>query len=118
MLHHVALEITPHDAPRSVEMWELIGFEVVEVPPALAERFLWVERAGTQIHLALTDRPIVPPVGHPAVVVPDLDEAVGRLRDTGFEVFEKGTHWGARRMGVIAPGGHRVEMMEAPPRTD
>ena len=115
MLHHVALEIHPDQAERSVQMWELIGFESVAVPPGLADRFLWLEREGTQIHLALTEQPVAPPIGHPAVIAPDFDRVVGELRAAGFELFEKGHHWGARRIGVAAPAGHRVEIMEAPP---
>ena len=39
----------------------------------------------------------------------------GRLREAGFEVEESRQLWGRRRAFAIGPGGHRVELMEAPP---
>ena len=36
-------------------------------------------------------------------------------RGLGFEVSERRRHWGARRVVVAAPAGHRIELMEAPP---
>ena len=38
-----------------------------------------------------------------------------RLADLGFAADERRRHWGARRVVVTAPGGHRVELMEAAP---
>lgn len=42
--------------------------------------------------------------------------AVERLREHGFEVVAGREHWGAVRAKAVAPGGHRVELMAAPPR--
>jgi Glyoxalase/Bleomycin resistance protein/Dioxygenase superfamily len=111
----VTLEVARGDVERSLEFWELLGFAPVEPPAALAETFAWVEREGTQIHLERNESPTVPPHGHPAVVVPDFDEAVKRLRQAGFEVTPGREHWGAPRAKAIAPGGHTVELMAAPP---
>lgn len=115
MLQHVTLEVVPGDVERSVGFWELLGFERVEPPAALAKTFVWLEREGTQIHLERNETPIVPPHGHAAVVVPDFDQAVEGLRSHGFEVAPGREHWGAPRAKAIAPGGHRVELMAAPP---
>jgi catechol 2,3-dioxygenase-like lactoylglutathione lyase family enzyme len=115
MLHHVTLELAPDDLERSLELWSLLGFEQVEPPPALAETFVWIERNGTQIHLERNRSPIVPPHGHAAVVVADFEETVDRLREAGFEVRPGREHWGAPRAKVLAPGGHRVELMAFPP---
>ncbi|CAN5424149.1 hypothetical protein BH10ACT11_BH10ACT11_10550 [soil metagenome] len=115
MLHHVALEIRPSEIDRSVELWEIAGFERVAEPEPLQGRFVWLERGSTQIHLALVDEPVAPEVGHAAAVAEGLDGVVERLEQAGFEVFEKSSLWGERRVGVIAPAGHRVELMEAPP---
>ena len=115
MLHHAALELTPQDLDRSLEMWRLIGFERVPEPEPLHGRYIWVERADTQIHLALTEAPVVPRTGHVAVVAECLDETVERLVEAGFEVTDKRELWGARRVAVDAPAGHRVELMESPP---
>lgn len=116
MLQHVTLEVSPEDIERSVELWALLGFQQVEPPPALAENFTWLEREGTQIHLERNESPVVPPHGHAAVVVADFEAAIESLAERGFEVIRGREHWGAARAKALAPGGHRVELMAAPPR--
>jgi catechol 2,3-dioxygenase-like lactoylglutathione lyase family enzyme len=115
MLQHVTLEVAPEDIERSIELWDLLGFQRVEPPPALAAAFTWLERAGTQIHLERTESPTVPPRGHAAVVVVDFEQTLERLAEHGFEVAPGREHWGAARAKVTAPGGHRVELMASPP---
>ena len=114
MLHHVGIEIAPADLERSVELWQALGFELREPPPTLRE-YTWLEREGTQVHLMLTDSPTVPPRGHVAVVVSDFERTVATLRERGFEAEAGREHWGAPRASVIAPGGHRIEIMSSPP---
>jgi len=114
VLHHVGIEVGPADLERSVEFWQTIGFSQVEPPASLAE-FIWLECGDTQIHLMPTDLPTTPPRGHTAVVASDFERTVARLRERGFEVEARREHWGARRALAIAPGGHRVELMAAPP---
>jgi len=114
MLHHVGIEAAPADIERSVELWQVLGFKRVE-PPATLSEYVWLEREGTQIHLMPTESPSVPPRGHIAVVVADFERACEALREAGFEVEGRREHWGAPRARVIAPGGHRVELMAAAP---
>jgi hypothetical protein len=114
MLHHVGIEIRPAEIERAAELFELLGFARVEPPPSLAE-FTWLEREGTQVHLMPEDEPTVPPRGHLAVVAPDFDAAVARLREHGFAVEPRRQHWGPPRAHAIVPGGHRLELMAAPP---
>jgi catechol 2,3-dioxygenase-like lactoylglutathione lyase family enzyme len=115
MLHHVGIEVAPADLKRSVELWRALGFAEVE-PPATLSEFVWLEQEVTQIHLMPTDEPAVPPRGHVAVVAADFEGAVEALRELGFEVERRRDHWGSPRAVVIAPGGHRVELMASPPR--
>jgi len=115
MLQHVTLEVAPEEIEGSVAFWTLLGFERVEVPAALAETFVWLERRGTQIHLERNEAPVVPPHGHVAVVVDDFDGAVERLHGAGFEASPGSEHWGAPRAKVTAPGGHVVELMASSP---
>jgi catechol 2,3-dioxygenase-like lactoylglutathione lyase family enzyme len=114
VLHHVGIEVTPADIEATVGFFELLGFERVE-PPATLQKYTWLEREGTQVHLMPEEEPTVPSPGHLAVVVPDFEVAVERLRGRGFAVEPKREHWGAPRALAIAPGGHRVELMAAPP---
>lgn len=115
MLQHVGIEIAPAEVERAVLFFELVGFERVAPPPALAEGFTWVEREGTQIHLMHDPHPAVPPRGHLAVHVPDYEPALERLRVNGFDPVPHREHWGAPRSVVTLPGGQRIELMAAPP---
>jgi catechol 2,3-dioxygenase-like lactoylglutathione lyase family enzyme len=114
MLHHVGIEVAPGDVEPAVGFFELLGFERVQPPETLRE-FTWLERAGTQVHLMPEEEPTVPSPGHLAVVVDDIEATVARVRKAGFEVEPKREHWGRARALAIAPGGHRVELMAAPP---
>ncbi len=115
MLQHAALETRPADVDAMVAFWALVGFAAVPPPEALRGRSAWVQRGGTQIHLLITDDAVAPPSGHVAVVVEDYAAGIERLRAAGFEPEERPRHWGAPRSFVRAPGGHRVEIMAAPP---
>lgn len=115
MLQHVSIEIAPDQADAAVAFWALLGFERIESPEELGGYVTWLERAGTQIHLIHTDEANVPLLGHAAVVVEDFDVALERVTAAGHEVAETRELWGARRAFAISPGGHRVELMAAPP---
>ena len=115
MIQHAALETRPADGQAARAFWRLLGFDDVDPPPSLRERAGWLQRGGTQVHLLWTDEPVAAPKGHVAVVVDDYEATVGRLREAGHEVEDRPRHWGAPRAFTQAPGGHRVELMSAPP---
>jgi catechol 2,3-dioxygenase-like lactoylglutathione lyase family enzyme len=114
-LQHAAIETHPRDADPLVAFFALLGFGEVEPPESLRGRTRWVQRGATQVHLLLTGDPVVPPSGHVAVVAPDYEATVAALRAAGHEVTDRAQHWGAPRAFATAPGGHRVELMAAPP---
>jgi len=114
MLHHVGIEVAPSEVERTVDLFQLLGFEQVEPPPTLRE-FTWLEREGTQVHLMPTESPTVPSRGHTAMVVADFERAIAALEEHGFEVERRREHWGAPRALTFTPGGHRIELMAAPP---
>jgi catechol 2,3-dioxygenase-like lactoylglutathione lyase family enzyme len=117
VLQHVSIEVPGAEVERTIEFWRQLGFAHVEAPEPIADYVTWLERDGTQIHLLHTDQPTVPPLGHAAVVTPDFGAAIDALATAGFEVEEARQLWGERRAFAVAPGGHRVELMEAaPPR--
>lgn len=115
MLHHVSIEVHPEQVDGCVACWELLGFKLVEVPEALGPHFTWLERKGTQIHLIHTEAATVPLLGHPAVAVDDFEATFAELEHAGFEPERHRKLWGQPRAFVTMPGGHRVEMMAAPP---
>jgi catechol 2,3-dioxygenase-like lactoylglutathione lyase family enzyme len=117
VLQHVSIEVPPGEAERMIEFWRLVGFEEVDSPEPLGDSVRWVERDGTQIHLILTEGHTAPVLGHAAVVVPEHAATKEALRAAGFQVEDAGQLWGADRAFAIAPGGHRVELMAAPPPT-
>lgn len=100
-----------------IRFWGLLGFQPAEAPEPIAPFVTWLQRDGTQIHLLHTEDATAPPLGHSAVVVEDFGAAAGGLRDAGFEVEDAQDLWGASRAFAIAPAGHRVELMAAPPPT-
>jgi catechol 2,3-dioxygenase-like lactoylglutathione lyase family enzyme len=114
MLQHVGIELRPAELERAVEFFEQLGFAPVEPPPTLAE-YTWLEREGTQIHLMPEEHPTAARRGHLAIVVPEFEPALARLRERGFAVELRREHWGAPRALATAPGGHRVELMAAAP---
>jgi hypothetical protein len=116
VLHHVSIEVHPEQVDACAACWQLLGFELVAVPEALGdEYFTWLERNGTQIHLIHTEAAAVPLLGHPAVVVEDFEATFAELERAGFEPERHRELWGEPRAFVTMPGGHRVEMMAAPP---
>ncbi len=114
MLHHVGIEVAPAEIEKTAGFFELLEFVRVEPLETLRE-YTWLERGGTQVHLMPEEEPTVPSPGHLAVVIADFDRAVARLREHGFAVELKREHWGEPRALAIAPGGHRVELIAAPP---
>jgi hypothetical protein len=117
VLQHVSIEVDPALVDDTVAFWKLIGFEPVDSPEPLGGHVTWLERKGTQIHLIHTDAASVPVLGHAAVVVDDHSATVAALREAGHEVQDARELWGAPRAFAIGPGGHRVELMGAPPPT-
>ncbi len=115
MIQHVSLEVRPDDVPAAVDFWRVLGFEPVRPPATVAETSAWVARDGQQIHLMFRDDAVAPPNGHVALHVPDFADACERLRAAGYEPEARPKHWGAERAFVRGPGGHRVELMAAPP---
>jgi catechol 2,3-dioxygenase-like lactoylglutathione lyase family enzyme len=111
MLHHAALETREADADACAAFFALLGFERVEPPPTLRGRAVWLARGTQQIHLLLTEDPVVPPSGHVAVVVDDYEATVARLGD----VDHRAGHWGSPRCYARDPAGHTVEVMAFPP---
>jgi catechol 2,3-dioxygenase-like lactoylglutathione lyase family enzyme len=111
VIQHVALEVREQDVEACVRFWALLGFDQVDPPPALAARSAWVQAGATQIHLLFADAPVLPTVGHVAVIVVDYDATFAALREAGWPPQRRTEHWGSARCMVHCPAGHRVEVM-------
>ena len=115
MLQHASLEVAPDRVRDCVRFWELLGFTEMLAPPLLRDRFTWVEREGTQIHLIAVEDPLNMREGHVAIVAADYDATLRALLDAGFELRAGSNAWDAPRTFVRDPGGNLVEVMSKPP---
>jgi catechol 2,3-dioxygenase-like lactoylglutathione lyase family enzyme len=115
VIHHVALEVRGRDVAACERFWRLLGFARVEPPPSLRDRAVWLERRGTQIHLLLATRPVIPRNAHVAVAVDDYEKTLDRLLEGEHDPEPRPEHWGAPRCFVRSPAGHLVEVMASPP---
>jgi catechol 2,3-dioxygenase-like lactoylglutathione lyase family enzyme len=115
MLQHTTLEVPKARWEDCVAFWGLLDFAPMQPPAPLRGRFAWVERQGTQIHLADVETPICMEVGHVAVLVDDYAASVAALRDAGLEVTPGSNAWNAERVFVRDPVGNLIEIMSAPP---
>jgi catechol 2,3-dioxygenase-like lactoylglutathione lyase family enzyme len=115
MLQHASLEVRREQVQPCVDFWRLLGFQPMTPPPMLRDRFTWVQRAGTHIHLIPVDDPIAAREGHVAVLADDYDGVLSALRDAGFEPEPRSNAWGAERSFVRDPAGHLVEVMAGLP---
>jgi catechol 2,3-dioxygenase-like lactoylglutathione lyase family enzyme len=110
MIQHVTREIGPSKLEDCVQFYGILGFEPVPEPAGVAGRAVWLERAGTQIHLMFAADPL-PEGGHIGVVVQDYPATIERLRAAGYELDHRREHWGSPRAFVRDPAGHLVELM-------
>jgi len=115
VIGHVALECRRGDADAHQRFWEALGFSAVAPPPSLGDRAMWLQAGTTQVHLLWTDEPVVPPQGHVAVLVDDLEAALAALAALDVSTEPRTQHWGAPRHYAQAPGGHTVELFDRPP---
>ena len=115
MLQHVTLEVRPDQVDDCLRFWSVLGFERVEPPPLLRDRFVWVARGVTQIHLMPLDDPVATKQGHCAVVVDDYDAAREAIEALGAQTRDGTNAWDAPRFFVRDPAGNNVEVMSKPP---
>src|SRR4051812_47499194 len=114
MLQHVTLEVGRDDVDACLAFWALLGFERMDPPPLLRDRFVWVQRGGTQIHLMPLDDPQTTSQGHAAVVVDDYAATLDALHAAGHASRPGENAWNAPREFVRDPAGNLVEVMSAP----
>lgn len=92
----------------------LLGLDELAKPEALRARGgVWFACGAQQLHVGI-EEPFAPArKAHPALVVDDLDELAGRLRDDGVEVVWDDAIPGVRRFYAADPFGNRLELVGA-----
>jgi catechol 2,3-dioxygenase-like lactoylglutathione lyase family enzyme len=119
MIQHVTHRIPRSRLQDCVSFYEILGFRQVQAPPGIAGRALWLQAEdGDQVHLMPgDDEPTAPGEGHFALVEPDYEITLDRLRAAGHEVEPRREHWGSPRSYVRDPAGNLVELMQWAPGT-
>ena len=114
-LQHVTFEVTAEQVPAHREFWAMLGYEAIETPVPLRDRAVWMRRGASHVHLLIDEAPVVPPRAHAAFVVEEWDATLAALHAAGYESRPAMRLWDCERVYLRAPGGHRVEIMSAPP---
>ena len=118
MIQHVTHAIDRSQLDKCVAFYEVLGFRVVDPPPGIAGTASWLESTErgprSQVHLMYVDRG-QPGGGHFALVCPDYDATIARLRAAGHDVDPRREHWGSPRSYVRDPAGNLIELMAYPP---
>lgn len=90
----------------------VLGFSVVEKPPALAARGgRWYRRDGAEVHLGVDPAFRPATKAHPALALADYDAVVARLEGLGHAVTPDGEVPGVARCYVADPVGNRLELI-------
>jgi catechol 2,3-dioxygenase-like lactoylglutathione lyase family enzyme len=110
MIQHVTRQIPPAELERCLSFYGLLGFARVPVPDGVAGRAVWLEHAGTQVHLMPTED-AAPERGHVGIVVESYDATLERLRAHDYAIDPRREHWGSPRAFVRDPAGNLVELM-------
>ena len=118
MIQHVTHAIDRSQLDECVPFYELLGFQVVDPPKGMAGTATWLESPEpgppSQVHLMYVEGGW-PGGGHFALVCPDYDATIARLRGAGHDVDPRGEHWGSPRAYVRDPAGNLIELMAYPP---
>ena len=113
-IEHVQLAMPPGREEEARAFYAgLLGMVEVRKPAHLAARGgAWFEAGEVKVHLGVEEGFRPARKAHPAFVVADLEELVGRLRAAGHEVAEDQPLEGWQRVYTADPFGNRIELME------
>ena len=90
----------------------VLGFEILEKPPALAARGgRWYGAGEVHVHLGVDADFRPAKKAHPALVIDDLDRLVEQLGAAGIDVVWDVNQPGVRRCFVDDPFGNRIELI-------
>jgi len=114
-LDHVQLAIPAGAEERCDAFYVgLLGFTVLDKPPALAARGgRWYRRDGAELHLGVENDFRPARKAHPALAVLDYDRLVARCVAAGVDVRVNDEIPGTVRCHVDDPVGNRLELIDA-----
>jgi hypothetical protein len=114
VIHHVQLAAPPGTETELRSFWkELIGFNELEKPPALAKRGgCWFRRGDIEIHVGMEDDFRAARKAHPGLLVTALDVLADRLQAAGYPVSWDADFPGMRRFYTQDPFGNRLEFLD------
>ncbi len=108
-IQHVSIGV--HDLVPAIEFYGWLGMTVVASRPNFSVDGAWLQAAGQQVHLIVTDKPTPGLENHFAIIVDDLEACLGELSDHGVSAFRTSHVAGAGRQGFINdPSGNVVEL--------
>ena len=119
-IHHVQLAMPAGKEEEARAFYSgLLGLPEVPKPEASAvRRGAWFETDGVRIHLGVEAGFRPARKAHPALLVEDLDETVRTLRVAGVGFTSADPLDGRSRGHIADPFGNRIELIEAPERSD
>jgi catechol 2,3-dioxygenase-like lactoylglutathione lyase family enzyme len=116
---HVQLAMPPGgEAAARAFYRDVLGFEEVPKPPALAGRGgVWFRAGAAQLHLGAETGFRPPAKAHPALLVEGLPSFIVRCTKAGHPVERDVPLPGVERAHVSDPFGNRIELVERPRTT-
>jgi len=114
-VHHVQLAIPAGGEDEARAFWvDVLGFEQIAKPPALAKRGGgWFRSGEAEIHCGVEERFAPAHKAHPGLEVDDLGELSARLVDAGHDVEPDDLLPGFQRFYSSDPFGNRLEFLTA-----
>jgi catechol 2,3-dioxygenase-like lactoylglutathione lyase family enzyme len=114
-LDHVQLAMpVGREAEAEAFYCDVLGFAVLPKPEPLASRGgRWFASGSVQVHLGVESDFRPARKAHPALIVDDFDDLIGRLDALGASWRWDEDQPGTRRLYVDDPFGNRVELIDS-----